>query len=335
MLTPVQYKNEMDIQIRPYKPGDTEQICELFTRCSPYLRDTAFWVWINRLLSSEDSIIAVAQKNDIIVGHYAIIPQIIHIDATPVSCGFGIHAIVDPQCRDAVSIFQISALAYKIAKAKGLAFVFGFPNANYRLIQQKIERWQQVALFNSYEIKTQELYIKTTSDLTVNLVTEIDYATIYRLNQLNENRNIARIELYRNLSYYINRYINHPQKLYKTYTVNSANNDIVGVFFCKEYTKDGLKYFHIVDYLYDQHAAFNNLLIAILSEFKDNYNTFSFWKGDAVFEQTIIDLGFKPIGFDTFLGVKILDKTVLTAEQLDELLCFDNWKLVMGDSDAF
>ena len=56
------------------------------------------------------------------------------------------------------------------------------------------------------------------------------------------------------------------------------------------------------------------------------------FQGDSVFERSIEKSGFVETGFETFLAIKLLDKSL---SELDVLLDFDNWRLVMGDSDAF
>ena len=65
---------------------------------------------------------------------------------------------------------------------------------------------------------------------------------------------------------------------------------------------------------------------------KDNCDIFSVWQGDSLFRNSLLTLGFEQTGFETFLGVKVLDKSIADIEQL---LDFNNWRLVMGDSDVF
>ena len=48
--------------------------------------------------------------------------------------------------------------------------------------------------------------------------------------------------------------------------------------------------------------------------------------------ETPIEESMRETGFETFLAIKLLDKSL---SELDVLLDFDNWRLVMGDSDAF
>ena len=127
----------MEINIRPYSRGDAKQIFGLFQKYTKYKRDASFWTWMNRILS--DSIVVVAEEEGNIIGHYAILPRTCVLNnGLELKAGLGVHAFVAPDRRNEISIFSISSLAYKLAKEKGIDFVYGFPNQNYRLIQEKI-----------------------------------------------------------------------------------------------------------------------------------------------------------------------------------------------------
>ena len=136
--------------IRLYKSGDAKGINEMFTKHTPYLRDDAYWTWINRIVGQ--SISVVAECDDRIIGHYAVVPRNLIVKNRVLKAALGIHAFVDPDFRREISIFEISNYLYRIAQDKGIQVIYGFPNVNYRQIQVRIERWKEVALFKSYEL---------------------------------------------------------------------------------------------------------------------------------------------------------------------------------------
>ena len=45
------------MEIREYKSSDRDKICKLFTELSDYKRDIDFWVWSNRIIGTDDSIV--------------------------------------------------------------------------------------------------------------------------------------------------------------------------------------------------------------------------------------------------------------------------------------
>lgn len=89
--------------IRLYKSGDAKGINEMFTKHTPYLRDDAYWTWINRIVGQ--SISVVAECDDRIIGHYAVVPRNLIVKNRVLKAALGIHAFVDPDFRREISYF--------------------------------------------------------------------------------------------------------------------------------------------------------------------------------------------------------------------------------------
>jgi len=315
-----------EINIRAYQNGDAEKIFTLFQRYSTYKRDAAFWVWINRLLAH--SIISVAEINGTVVGHYAILPRLCKLkDGTVLKAGLGIHAFVEPKHRKEVSIFSISSLAYKLAKEEGIQFVYGFPNINYRLIQERIERWKKVELFNALTKKT----VKEISSLKFDWdrVEENDFEKLFEINNLFEKRELKYNSLETDAEYWYKRYFSHPQKLYEIWKLNKNGLEI-GFLVLKNFEAEGSLRLHIIDFLLTDGYKLTDVLPDIESKFRD-VNEMVFWPFNSEVSKTLIDYGFAEEGFETYFGIKILDKSIDSSLILD----FKNWHLTMGDSDAF
>ena len=142
-----------EVVIRNYKSHDAEGINAMFTKYLPYVRDEKFWVWLNRIIGGR-SIAFVAEYEGKIIGHYAIVPREMLYKGEIIKAALSVHAFVDPDYRNKVFIFQITQKLYQFAKQQGIQLIYGFPNANYRTIQLKIEKWKQVDLFKSFEINS-------------------------------------------------------------------------------------------------------------------------------------------------------------------------------------
>lgn len=318
--------------ISAYQPGDGLKISSLFTKYSPYLRDDKFWVWINRFFTQR-SIVAVAEYGGHIIGHYAILPQKMQIDGVSYNTGLGIHAFIAPEHTNNISIFQISAYAYQMAKEQGMDFIYGFPNKNYRLIQEKIERWKKVALFNALELPNEQLPGNYDYDYSVEQIDFSDFSDFYCLNDILEKSSHKRVEIAQNVSYWNNRYILHPQHPY-IYLKVLADGNVGGYFIGKYFTNNNIRYFHIVDFAIYDLVAMREALLAVFHHQRSHFDKVSCWKGDDRTNLAYEELGFHETGFDTFLGVKFLNKEV--EEKISDIvLDFDNWRLVMGNSDAF
>lgn len=318
--------SKQEIIIRPYQCGDAKGIFNLFQQYTPYKRDEAFWVWINRILAH--SIISVAELNGDIVGHYAILPRICRLkNGSLVRSGLGIHAFVEPKHRDKVSIFSISSLAYKLAKDCGIQFIYGFPNVHYRLIQEKIERWKKVELFNALVKKPDQI----SSSLKFNWtkIGERNYKDLLELNELFEKNELKYNGFVSGLDFWYKRYFHHPQNLYEVWKV-SNNGLTAGFLVSKLFEVEGFIRLHIVDFIFSNTHKLTDFLPDIESKF-NNVKEMVFWPFNPEVSESLKEYGFVDEGFDTYFGIKILDKSIDDSLILD----FRDWHLAMGDSDAF
>jgi hypothetical protein len=317
---------QQEITIRPYQCGDAGKIFSLFQRYTPYQRDEGFWIWINRLLAH--SIISVAELNGDIVGHYAILPRTCRLkNGFLLQTGLGIHAFVEPQHRDKLSIFLISSLAYELAKERGIQFIYGFPNINYRLIQEKIERWKKVALFNALVKRPTQ----NTSSLKFNWkkIETNDYKDLLELNEFFEKNELKYNRFLSDLDFWYKRYFYHPQNLYEIWKLDN-NGLSSGFLVSKFFEVDGFIRLHIIDFQLSR--KYN--LIDFLPDIESKFSTVKeivFWPFNIEVSKSLKAYGFIEEGFDTYFGIKILDKSIDDSLILD----FKDWHLAMGDSDAF
>lgn len=318
--------NKLDV--REYKTKDSKSIYELFDKFTPYPRDDKFWVWINRMLSDEKSIIVVGESNEEIIGHYAIIPKKVIINNIMYTAGFAIHAFVHPNFRNTFLIFQITKKIYKIAKDKKIDFLYGFANENFRDIQVKADKWKKVSLFSSLEKDALKII---DSSYTLQEITN-NYSDYYLLSEIIDSQlqKLGGVEFIKNLNYYINRYLNHPHKLYKCFFINK-NDEKCAFVILKIYINDNKKVGHLIDYIKTESISFTEVLNIVENYFYSRVDKLSFWKFCEEDKIILLNNGFVENGFETFLGIK----TINNIDIEEKLLNFRNWKLCMGDSDAF
>lgn len=80
---------ERNITVRLYESGDADGINAMFMKYLPYLRDRAFWLWINRIIG--ESISVVAEYQGKIVGHYAVVPRTINFNGHKIKSAVNDH----------------------------------------------------------------------------------------------------------------------------------------------------------------------------------------------------------------------------------------------------
>lgn len=314
----------MKINIREANISDRDKICKLLTENTPYKRDRAFWVWINKVIYNSNSIITIAEINDEIIAHYAILPNKIYCNEQIINSGLGIHAFVHPEYRGKVFIYKISELAYNIAKERDIKIIYGFPNVNYRQIQIQIEGWNEINTFYSKDIKLNNVNVSVNENVKL-LKAENTFDNQFIIDSLIDNNSTYQTHIEKNLNYYVNRYINHPQNLYDCFLI-SKNDKIVGFVVYKIFENQKG---HIIDFIKTNEISYDEILDISINYFKNKVSILSLWNINSEFSNSINRYKVEN-GFETFFGAKFLDNTITK-----EIINFTNWNLHMGDSDAF
>jgi hypothetical protein len=324
------------MEIRPFKPEDAEAVSRLFSRHTSYRRDAAFWLWFNRILPVRPSIVAVAEDAGEVVGHYAILPVELRLpDGKLTTAGHGVHAFVGPSHRDRVGIFQISALAYRLAREAGLSAVFGFPNERYRLVQEKIERWRAVSVFNAWTKPGAQCAEKAEGRLEP---AELDdNAQMHQAIRLWEHLDATRdgqVAIAQTARWWMHRYLLHPQKPYALFWY-ARDGDRRGLVVAKYFQAEAESRAHVVDYALLRADDAPDMLRAFGARWRGKADRFVHWPTNPVFEHALRSEGYRPDGFSTFFGMRRLQSAGGAPDAFDSLATDGLWRLPLGLSDAF
>lgn len=329
------------INIRTYEYGDAEKIYTLIDEYTPYQRDEEYWVWINRLLPIEPSIIIVAEYNNKVIGHYATLPLHMVYRDYKFRVGLGVHAIIHPEYRNEVSIFQLTRKAYKVCQKKNIDFIFGFPNKNYQLIQEKIEKWEKVKLFQTYCCEVNNINPSNNENIEYQLIDwkqDELHSVIYMVSDLIERgyKSSDYLHVEKDLHYFLNRYLLHPQSLYQFCWLKKKSNIEGWLVFKKFHGDEGIVKGHLVDFIASSAVDYSEVLHVVNRFFFENskVDVISLWPINEEFREELETAGFQQDGFETYLGVKFLDNSI-DQNVRKQILNFENWDLRMGDSDAF
>lgn len=330
LATPVQW-SPSTVTIRALEPADIARITTLFQRHSTYRRDAAFWLWINRVWPVAPSLVSVAVVDDEVVGHYAILPMDLRLaDGSGLRAGLGVHAFLSPEYRQAVNIFQISAYAYRQAQAAGLALVYGFPNAQYRLVQEKLERWRRVALFKAWTKPAMTAAVTTSARLMLaDLRADEELQAALRLWE-QADRTGEGVRPANCARWWQVRYLAHPQQPYQLHWLHTANGT-PGLVVAKIFQTEGTARAHLVDYVLGENQTAAELLAAFEKEYAARVTQFVHWPTDAALTKALVEADYQPDGFETYFGLRALG----TAAPAPALLEAAAWRLMPGLSDAF
>lgn len=318
------------VVIRSFEPADAARISALFQRHTAYQRDAAYWLWLNRLVPSRPSLVAVAEINGEIAAHYAILPvELCLSDGRVVLAGHGVHAFVSPEHRQSVSIFQVSSHAYRMAQAAGLQFVFGFPNANYRLVQEKIERWRCVSLFKAWTKPAARPMAGGACLASADWTDDAELQTAIEFWE-RADRHHAGMRIAGQARWWLERYLRHPQQPYQFHWLVIAG-ERRGLVVAKIFQADGEARAHLVDYVLADDGPHGALIAAFEERYAGLVSRFVHWPVDREFTAALVEHGYRPDGFETWFGLRALGGAALDPKLLEATA----WRLPMGFSDAF
>ena len=321
-----------EIAYRSARRGDDEAIVTFLRECG-YESDLAFWRWINRDGPHGPTMVELALDGSRVIGHYAILPRRLQAGGATVQAGQAIHATVHPQFRGLAVLQGLMRRVVQAAGAAGLPFLYGFPNAQIRLVYQKIFHWQPAGDLVALERPVGSFEPEAAGDCTVSCRARVQFDERYRVFEEPTAWQRA-TRVMKDPAYLQWRYANHPRVRYQLLEACAPSGALAGYAVLKRYAKGATVYGHLIDFAVrdGQAAAFRALVAAALSHFRQQrVDVASCWAlPQTPYCETVQAMGFQPTGFTTHLGYRLLD-TRFTADRLG----LEHWHVVMGDSDAF
>lgn len=116
-----------DITYRQFQESDAESTLELFAVAFGKPRDVQQWRW-EYLSGPEKSCIVVAEADNKIVGHYAILPRSYRIGDEVLTIGLVVDVVTHPDYGRRGIFVQSASKAFEVAKNAGISLLVGFPN---------------------------------------------------------------------------------------------------------------------------------------------------------------------------------------------------------------
>ena len=318
---------------RNYKKGDETQILSLFEKVFGKKMTLDFWKW--RFVENPfgRGVIKLLFDNDLLIGHYAVIPTAIQVKNNLTKAVFSMTTMTHPNYRTQGIFSYLAEETYKESAKREFKFVYGFPNKNsyYGFIQKlgwkdfgKMTILYKEIEENSFAsgLQTSDVYeIECFSNDTDSLWSRVkkDYYVI-----------VPRTKDFLNW-----RFSKNPDMNYKIFSIKGGDG-ISGYVVLKLYQKEDEKVGHIVDILGINNSIVKKLLQTSYDYFSRNkIKKISCWMQNSYPYSVLMKKeGFirKKADAETYFGVRIFDKD---NNFLKDVECFSNWYLTMSDSDVF
>lgn len=266
-------------------------------------QDYINWIYS---LCSEESFTYIAYLNKEIIGCYTVCIRDLVLNNITYKSGIIIQAVVNNQYNDKLSIIDLSFRSFSEAKSRGVDFLITYPNPIYEPVQLKLERVSKIRKFKSYIYQGDLLDFESSYQIfdDLNFLTN-DYIK-------NDNGFVYTKSLVEN------RFFNHPFNKYSILYLDESNFLIVKKF--NEYS-------HIV---YADCKSEKKCIEMFLSYCSRSNLKPSLWPLKDFDINFLIENNFTSVGFEYFIGVKVLNKDLHIKG-----LKFDDLYIAMADSDVF
>ena len=110
--------------------GYKTKIIHLFSLAFEKAMDESLWEWAFMENPCGDPIVSLCFEDDVLVGHYAIIPYDLTYKGQPIKGSLSMTTMVHPEHHKKGIFVKLAQQVYDVAKGLEYDLVFGFPNKN-------------------------------------------------------------------------------------------------------------------------------------------------------------------------------------------------------------
>lgn len=318
---------------RDYKEGDEVQILNLFEKVFSKKITLDFWKW--RFIENPfgPGIIKLLFDNNLLVGHYAVIPMVVQVKNNLVKAVFSMTTMTHPDYQGQGIFSYLAGETYREAGERGFEFVYGFPNKNsYHGFIKKLD-WEDFGRITFFykELKN-NFFASTGQKNDIFEIKNFDDTVDSLWERVKKNYCVI---IPRTKDFLNWRFIKNPETNYKIYSIKNGEK-MSGYVVLKLYKKENEEIGHIVDILGENDSITEKLLqVSYNYFFENNIKKILCWMQDSYSTGALMkkeDFARNDFDVETYFGLKTLKEN---DDSLKKVEHFNNWYLTMGDSDIF
>lgn len=318
----------MNLKVKNFKNGNMEEILLLFKDVYGRELSKKYWIWRyhENLIQKKYIKLMWDEDKDILAGHYALFPVDLKIGSDIKKTGFSMTTMTSSQYGK-LGVFSNLANSLYNDVYNELEIIWGFPNHNSKHGFVKHLGWQLLADIPMYELCVNILKeAKVNSYISHISSFSFDYDGFFE--EVSQSCNII---IKKDAKYLNWRYVYNSENKY--YIIEYRKQDqLMGFCVYKLYCNNNLLNGYIVDILSLVEGVFTSLIMASVQQLKTMcaQNVY-IWMNDAFYLNALLNLGFQKTDRITHFGCRLNTEN----EFKTNIYNYNNWHLMMGDSDVF
>lgn len=316
------------LEIRNYKKNDEKEIMNLFKKS--FNRDMHYteWKWNYDDNICNDKFIKIMWDDDILAGHYAVLPSKMNIYDKTYTSGLSMTTMTSPEYKKQGIFVKLANALYEENYNK-LPVIYGFPNNNSLHGFIKHLGWNHILDIEMYSCYTFKSELKSL-DKNIKSTEMLDDRVNVLFDKFSKVFKEYKIMIKRDKEYLHWRYDLNPYNKYY-YLVYEKDKEYLGYCIYKIFEDGDKKVCDLVDIIAVNNGIYEKLLKSLIDLMACNkIRKINSW----FINKDKLDIG-KNLGFNrtnliTHLGFK-LNCDFIKLDDMD----VDKWYITMGDSDVF
>ena len=320
------------MKIRPYIPGDEQQIMEMDWLLFPdpwNKRNLDNWRWKHDGNNpAGKAIIYVMEHDGKIIVHFAVVPYRLRVFGEDVLGSHSIGSMVLPEFQGKGLIKFVADKQFEEVKMKGIAFSYGFPNVLAYDLHKKLMGYNDVVMISTMEKRTDsDNRKKSAAGLKFVPIKRFDHSADELWLQVRDDHQISVI---RDAAFLNWRYLERPDQKYYAFGALEGNS-LAGYVVLKLYKDGEILKGHIIDILsWPGRKDVAQFLIEESENYFVEHETYieSAWvTGSRLYNEILSAKGFQPQRPRPLICRLNFEK-----DRFQRVLDGENWYFTMGDT---
>jgi len=329
------------LHVKKVEKNDIQRVLDLFAVADPrHIRNISFYLWrnFNNPFGESLSYVILDGNSEVPIGHYSFSPCYFSFFNKRFKVALAQQAVIHPDYRSSSNIYKLANFALNDLKKQGFDFVFGFPNDKFRLVQEKLLRWDQICIFPAKVFSISSILKESTVTdnfprYTFKRVNKKDLEQRKEeidkyLTEKNEN-NQSKLKMLVDTKWLEWRFFNNPREHYILFLAE-INKHFAGIIVVKPFYNGEELIGHIVHLEGTNSAVVKGLIYQGLHYLFKELKVQKLVNWPLSFLN--LDNSMITKGFYTNLYSKNLN---LSKSEYSKITCISNWELHMSYSDVF
>ena len=234
---------------RAFQPGDEAGIIDLYRDVFHLQMSPELWRWMYQSPPAGPAIIVVLERDDRLIGHYAVQPREFYFAGRRTNVGFAVGTMVLPELRSVKALVEMAQLAYSSCRERGLPWLYAFPNDVAHKVRCGLLGWKALPQLVEWDGPLPTINRAPSDQIRTwrHFPVELNFDDLLFESNAPSTTSEHQIRSARSAVWLRWRFFDRPGGEYVLHTIDD-DGQVTAYAVAKRYTRDGVNYGHILDW---------------------------------------------------------------------------------------